>query len=222
MQKTTKQTIQFIIYFIIAFTSLAHGELPGPYLGFITDTDSRQKYNLTFNFGVEQWENDKRAEKMNERWLLQCVYPDNLAKNVSTWCHLDRTKFMQFGDEVFASSHDHYVSDGTLKLMDVDWERGILDLSVVHKDKTTTEVKIRMTIQNQSIYLDSFEAFAISRGLFPDSPMTVIEFRIPKYTYTLNVPIKMLGLRSEEDKKLEDMVASLSQQDQKAWEKFKN
>ncbi len=215
-----KRAFFLTIVWFIGLTALAHGELPGPLLGHVTDKDSGPEYLLNFNFGIEQWENGERHEEMNEQWLVKCHFPSIFTKKPTTYCSLDRTKFWLLKDDALATSLKYESIEETLKLIHADWESGVLDFSIVHKDKTTTEVKIRMIIEEKSIYLSSFQAYTIARGVFSDS-LAPIEFRIPQYTYTLNVPIKMRGLRSEEEKKMDDLLSSLSQQDQKAWTDFK-
>jgi hypothetical protein len=77
-----------------------------------------------------------------------------------------------------------------------------------------------MNLKDGYIYLDSFKAIGIARGILSDS-MSFIEYKIPKYTYILNVPVEMRGLRSMDDKKWDDMIISLSKEDQTLWKKYK-
>ena len=118
------------------------------------------------------------------------------------------------------TTHEHYSLDETLKFVSVNWQRGELDFNVVHKDKSTIEVMLRMKFKDGSIYLGSFKAIGIARGIFTDS-MVPLEYKIPKYTYIMDVPVEMRGFRSMDDKKWDDMIATLSRQDQISWEKFK-
>jgi hypothetical protein len=117
------------------------------------------------------------------------------------------------------TAHNHYSSDGTLKLLRADWQRGELDFNIVLSDKSTIEVMLRMKFKDGSIYLGSFKAIGIARGILTDS-MVPLEYKIPKYTYTLDIPVEMTGFRSKKDKKWDDMIATLSKQDQVLWEKF--
>ena len=79
-----------------------------------------------------------------------------------------------------------------------------------------------MKVKDGTICLQSFKAIGIARGFSLSDTMTAIEYRIPKYTYTLNIPFEMRGLREEEAKKWDDMLTTLSKEDQKAWEKFRS
>jgi len=113
--------------------------------------------------------------------------------------------------------HSHYASDGTLKLVYVDWEAGELDLQLTLTDNTTIEVMLRVQYQDTSIYLKDFKAIGIARGMFSDT-MTAIEYRIPEYSYTLDIPVQMKGLKSEDDKKRDEMLQSLTEEDRLIWE----
>jgi len=115
----------------------------------------------------------------------------------------------------------HYAEDGTLKLLYADWKGGKLDFQLILDDKTTIEVKLRLQYQNDSIYLKDFQAIGIARGRFSDT-MEAIEYRIPEYTYTLDIPVQMKGLKSEDDKKRDEMLQSLTEEDRLIWEKMQS
>ena len=126
------------------------------------------------------------------------------------------------GTGAIISAHRHYTSDGTLRLITADWEGGRLDFTIVNSDDSTTEAMLRMKIKRTLIFLDSFKATAITRGTSFLIPLTTIEYRLPKYTYTLNVPVLMRGLRPMADKTRADIFATLSNEDQNAWEELGN
>jgi hypothetical protein len=126
------------------------------------------------------------------------------------------------GTGAIISAHQHHTSDGTLRLITADWEGGRLDFTIVNSDKSTTEAMLRMKIKGKLIFLDSFKATAITRGTSFLIPLTTIEYRLPQYTYTLNVPVLMRGLRPMAEKGWDEMFATLSEKDQNAWIEFKN
>jgi hypothetical protein len=123
-------------------------------------------------------------------------------------------------DGAMVTTHKHYSSDGTLRLNTVDWQKGKLDFTIVFTDKDTAEAMLRFKAKNNMLCLDSFKAYGIAKGWFSDS-MAAIEYRIPKYTYILNIPMAMRGLRSMDDKRWDEMFATLSKDDQAAWQKSK-
>jgi len=216
-----KRVSLLTISWFIGLTAFVYGDWRGPLTGGITNTDSGPQYHLDFNFGIERWENGKRSEKSYELWNLNCSSHNIVSKKPTSWCSLDQNFFwLHREDAVITFSHNFDSSEGTLRLIHTDWENGVLDLDIVHGDKSVTTVKIRMVLKDEIIYLRSFSAFAIRRGLSPDSPITPLEFRIPDYTYIVNVPVKMRGFRSEKEKKWDDILSSLSQQDQEAWENY--
>jgi len=208
---------------LIFATSLVNAEELGPYIGFYKGKGGSAEYHLTFNFGIEQWENNKQSTNQYQKWFLRASFPQPATKKRTTRCSLERlviTMWPETSLGTVISQHNHYQEDGTLKLQRVDWEKGILDFSIALADLSTIEIALRMGLKNDRIYLKSFNAIGIARGMFSDT-MTAIEYKIPKYTYTLDVPVKMTGLRSENDKKWDDMIGTLSEEDQIAWEKSK-
>ena len=51
--------------------------------------------------------------------------------------------------------------------------------------------------------------------------MPTIEYNIPKYTYTLSIPIEMIGMRPASEKAWDEMLATLTREDQKLWQEFR-
>lgn len=212
-----------IVFSVIAFCSLAQSAEQELIIGSITGTGADAKYDLTFYFGIEQWEDGKLTTHRRQQWDLHCSYPEPATNRPNTWCSLKRVVIDEeltprSGAIIGTTKHDS--SDGTLRLIIADWESGRLDFTIVYSDGGTTEVMLRMKREGNIFYLDSFKATAITRGTIFLTPLTTIEYRIPKYTYTLNVPVVMRGLRSMGAKQWDEMVATLSKEDQKAWEEF--
>jgi hypothetical protein len=211
--------LTFVFLFIVSYSSIAQAQPAEPSVGFITDDGAHQ---LTFDFGIEQWEQGKLTSHRVQQWFLQCSYPDPVTSQPSTSCWLyrtviDRALTASSGDII--SQQRHYSSDGTLKLLNIRWPNA-LDFTVVNTDRSTIEVMLRLTKKENNLYLDSFKATGIARGVFSNS-LTAIDFKIPKYTYTLNVPVKMNGLRTREEKDWDDLLATMSNEDQKIWNNFR-
>jgi len=218
-----KRALQIAFFVVILSYSVAQCEELGLYIGYFKGKGTNAEYNLTFNFGIEQWENEKLSTFRHQKWFLDCSYPDPLTRKPNTSCSLERTIIDNWGKTspgVVIGTRNHNTLDGTLKLLDAQWQRGKLDFNIVLDDNSTIEVMLRMKLKDGSIYLDSFKAISIARGILSNS-MSSIEYKIPKYTYILNVPFEMIGLRSMDAKKWDDMIASLSKQDQASWDKFK-
>jgi hypothetical protein len=194
-----------------------------PYIGLITD-DTPPRYLVTAELGVEQWENSKRSERIHQLWYLQCQYPPYLAPPYQTHCSLERTMIVRWnmpGVKTGIYVHKHNTDDGTLQLRAADWERGKLEFTIVYNDQTTTEVIMRMRYADRSIFLESFRAAGIAKSWFSDE-MSPIEYRIPEYGYTLQIPIEMRGYKPESRKQFDDLIASLDLRDREIWARIKD
>jgi len=211
--------ILFLILLFHVGPVLAQSEL-GTDVGSISE-DNRYSI-LMLGFGIEQFEGGKRTTHRFQLWDISCQYPPYVGNPNETYCSVDRTVLDRTGEEMglgtIIGQHSHYASDGTLKITHVDWEEGELDLQLTLTDNTTIEVMLRVQYQDTSIYLTDFKAIGIARGVFSDT-MEAIEYRIPEYSYTLDIPVQMKGLKSEDDRKLEEMLQSLIEEDRLIWEK---
>ena len=86
------------------------------------------KYTLMFDFGIEQYEEGKRADFRFQQWYLMCSYPSDFVGNNRTWCTLDRTVYDRIGVEnmgVTVTGHRHTQEDGTLAVKNADWNGGL-------------------------------------------------------------------------------------------------
>ena len=213
----------WILFLILVFhvgPGLAQSEL-GPRIGSITKDN---QYSLWFDFGLEQFEGEKRTTHRFQLWAFICEYPPHPMYGLSsneTYCSVKRTildrSLEDRGGGIIIGQRSHYATDGTLKFVYVDWEAGKLDLQLTLDDKTTIEVMLRLQYEDNTIYLKDFKAIGIAKGRFSDT-MEAIEYRIPEYTYTLDIPVQMKGLKSEDDKKRDEMLQSLTEEDRLIWE----
>ncbi len=67
--------------------------------------------------------------------------------------------------------------------------------------------------------IKSFRGAALSSGLLGTTP-SVIEYRIPEYSYPLDVPVMMGGQKTQKDKVQAQMLGSLSPADREAWDRY--
>ena len=212
----------WVLFLILVFQVgpvLAQSEL-GPLLGTINEDN---QYSISMlGFGIEQFEGGKRTTHRFQLWDLLCQYPPHplLGQPNETYCSVKRTVLDRSGEDrgfgTIIGQHSHRTADGTLTLTHVDWNAGELDLQLPLADNTTIEVMLRVQHQNNSIYLKDFKAIGIARGMFSDT-MEAIEYRIPEYSYTLDIPVQMKGLKSEDDRKLAEMLQSLTEKDRLTW-----
>lgn len=216
MQSTSK----IIFSVLLVSSSLAHAQDRGLMVGIVGNDRS---YQLTTNFGIEQWEEGKLTTHRRQQWWLTCNYPEPIGKRPETWCSLDRVVIDQPlppSPGSMIGAHKHFTSDGTLRIVRADWPSGILDFTIVLQDRSNIEVMARMNIRDNLIILDSFKATSIARGLW-SGKMSTIDFKIPKYSYTLSTPIELRGIRTADDKEWDEMLATLSKQDQHLWQEFR-
>ncbi len=189
----------WILFLILAFQVgpvLAQSEL-GPRLGHIIEDEySIQRTGV----GIERYVEGKRQNDPFERWDFQC----GKDSPNETYCSVERTVFTNWAVLGTVISRElHTTENGTLKLVYVDWEAGELDFQLIFLDGNTIEVKLRVQYQGGSIYLKDFQAMGI---FIMFDKMEAIEFRIPEYTYTRDIPVGMRGLKSEDDKRREEML----------------
>jgi hypothetical protein len=112
--------------------------------------------------------------------------------------------------------HSHSSEDGSLRDLRADWPSGKLDFKVIYTDGDSTDVMIRFEWSGTSMHLRDFKGVAVTRGLLSDEP-AAIEYRIPRYSSVLSVPIELKGFRSSGEKAWDDLIATLSPEDQAAW-----
>ncbi|MGP0594782.1 hypothetical protein ACTRXD_19885 [Nitrospira sp. T9] len=189
-----------------------------PYIGFITEGD--KQYHLILEFGVEQWKSGVKASHRDQQWFLQCTHDSHAAQDTS--CSLVRTVFDQIFPErqTDCNTSKHSSTDGTLELLRTDWQQGKLDLNIVHGDGSKTNVVIDMSYDNNRIFLETLASGITGRSVL-GSP-SVLEFKIPEYTYTKTVTVLMKGLKDDWQRPWDEAVARLSPKDRAEWERLQN
>jgi len=118
------------------------------------------------------------------------------------------------------STNDHNTLDGTLRIDDVDWPRGKLDLTIVYVDRKTSNAMLRWKYSGDLMYLESFIGGYVDAD--GSGKRTSVEFRIPKYTSVVDVPIRLTGLRAAPLREWDDLVSSLDSADRVTWERIKS
>src|SRR5262249_26229272 len=147
-----------------------------------------------FEFGMEVFEDGKLLEG-REVWNLLCQYPSANGDQTKTYCGLEVKRFLKSTHSTIVTADTYGTVDGTIKIKQVDWKAGTLDFSILLIDKTATEVSLFASYDKENIYLKSFRAVNVGRSIGADK-LSVIEYKIPAYTYTLNYPVEIKGLKS--------------------------
>jgi hypothetical protein len=175
-------------------------------------------HSINFRTGIEQWEDGVKASQRRQIWHLRCNAPSAYTKRRDVYCSLERT-IIDTGNGVwnpYVFTANHYIDDGTLRLRQLDWNAGILDLTVLFDSDETAEVSIRLRRDTLIYRLISFEAAAIHRSGV-GGEVTTVKYRIPEYTYAINVPIEVPGLSDAGLKAWDALFRSLPAPDQRAW-----
>jgi hypothetical protein len=188
-------------------------------IGFAIDSEQGRSYSITFSTGLEPWEDGKKSNFRHEIWMILCNYPAINSNPPQTYCSLDRQIIDDWGKTIPPNigSRQHYLSENTLQLGKVDWENGILNMTAIYDDNSKTEIDIRFKNEKSVLYLESFRALNVGRTVFTNS-LSVIEYKIPKYTYILNIPLEMKGLYDAGLKNWDQLFNTLSESDQKKWQ----
>ena len=193
MGDSTMMNVLVVLAFLLV-PALHAQRIDKPIIGI---KNSAGQYMLNFDFGIEQYEDGKRTEHRLQNWYLLCNYPAPAAFGGSgkTYCRLNRTVYDRIiPDETTVTQEFHSEQTGNLQIFDMEWKAGKLDFTIIYAEGDRTEVMIRMSQDDRSFFLDSFKALTAARGLLSDK-LTSVEYRIPEYTYTIDMPIRMRGLK---------------------------
>lgn len=211
-----------ILLALIAFTSPAQCRDRKVFIGGIMDAKADPENYIEWRFGVEQWEQGRRTSHRLQVWWLRCYGKTWTGKSDQTACTLQRTvldRWMHPEKDTFLTVKEHTTEDGSLLVKRLSWEKGELDFDIVYSDDSTTEAIVRFQVdrRSRSIFLTKFTAIGISRGLLSDS-LGAVEYRIPEYTYTVQIPVELPGYKSDTDKLLDELESSLSADDRSVWD----
>lgn len=195
---------------------------------FLTGDDPKW---LTCNFGLELWEEGKKSSRIFQQWNLFCTSH----KQRPTDCSLERTVVAPLLNLLGGSGenlgtgvtiHRHSTEDGTLRLLSAGWVDGRLDFDVVYSGGERMPVKMRLKSRFKEkpgqlalLDLDSFQAKDVVRT-FVAQDVVAQEWRVPEYDYTVNVPLVIRGRRTAAEGRRDALMASLSANDRKAFDRF--
>jgi hypothetical protein len=136
---------------------------------------------------------------------------------------LDREHIVIWGEELGATVtvHHHSTLDGTLEVLTADWKKGRLAFNVIYPDsgeRMPVLIRLKPLFEGVAV-IDAFQAKEVVRGGFPET-IASQEWRIPEYTYMLNVPLLMEGKKAAADKVRDELVKRLSPHDRRVFEHF--
>jgi len=176
---------------------------------------------LRCHFGLELWEEGKKSDRIFQQWDLECI----LASDKPVSCTLKRTYVIIPGEGHggFISIHNHSTENGTLKFQVFDWKNGLLDFFVIYPKGDRMPVLIRLKPSSELpnyFEVETFQAKDVAKTFFSQE-LVAQEWRIPEYTYTLNVPIRLEGKKSEFQKVKDELMSSLSPKDKQVFDSLK-
>lgn len=174
--------------------------------------------SLFFSVGIEQWTQNQRETFRRQVWHFSCKGGNSEQPKTPVECTVRRTVIdtAMMGGLPIVAEHYHSLDDETLRIGRFDWEKGVAELSIVHTNGRTAEVTILFAARDGAYFLKEFSAAMLIREL-PSGTVSVIEFRIPKYTYHVNVPIEIPGVSDAGLQPWDELFGTLSKADQVAW-----
>jgi hypothetical protein len=200
----------------------ANGDLPTNYIG-VEGKDGMSCITI-YRLGVEQYSNKgERLKFRSECWDLSL----NVAKNGKVeYCSLERTvfdsqKLFGFDDGTHISINRHTPDEGNLELKTVDLKKGEIDFSIKYTNDAQAEIQLRFRKDNSMYYLNEFKGVGFTRGVLSHE-LEGFELRVPKYGYTLNVPVAINGYYSPQQKELDELLEKLNPPDRIKWLKIKD
>jgi hypothetical protein len=170
--------------------------------------------SLTCTFGLEVWEEGKRSERIFQQWELFCSRPSSQDRPS---CKLERTQILILDSQGSIATHNHSTADKTLVVLEADWQdSGRLRFDVIYPDGARMPVMIGLEKAETRILrlfsIASFQAKQVIRTLV-SGEIVWQELRTPEYSYAMAVPMPMLGQKSEDDRRRDEMVKRLSPSD---------
>lgn len=166
--------------------------------------------------GIEQWESGQRQTHQYQTWRIHCAERNPLSPK-APWCSVERVVIDNRGAPHVLRGFRHDSADQSLRLKRFDWVDGILDFVLVSGAGISTDVVIRFSEYLENYYkLDSFRAISVYRSDITNN-LETIEYRIPQYTYLLNVPVVMTGMNDAGLKEWDELYREMSSADKDAW-----
>jgi hypothetical protein len=183
------------------------GEPRGQTIGSV----GKDGYRINTSFAVEDFEN---GQPVGDSWQAWDLTADRFLVSVT------KNFFEYTGPEVGSFIRSEKYDSFSDAIKNVQWENDELDFTLMPE---ATEVSIRFEVEGSFLYLASFSAAGSGRDMDAKHPGRVIPvthaYKIPEYTYVLNVPLVMTGQRPANERAWDRMFRTLSKEDQNEWRK---
>lgn len=193
------------------------------------DKQGKVQHELNlYNLGIDHWEDGKLVDDLWERWSLKLADPSFSPRITGKGPHgtLERMIFSRsWGKDNTAAVdvRNYSTTDGDFKILRLDWKKCELDFQIVTMaGDPPIECEVRWTEDNSRdsiiafAYLNSFRGLVTIRTLI-NKQLVSIEYRPTEYSHVLNLPMEMKGMKTAGQKLWNELVRSLSVEDQMAW-----
>ncbi len=185
-------------------------------IGRYKKNSEKTKLYVTCSLGIEHWEDNKRIDGVFYVWRILLHNDDT-----EIYMSLNIEKYISMEDEglLMASNFNPTTINKLLAVDKIDFEEGILRFRfrLVEESEDIVYVNMRFIIDDAYMYLTKFKALNTITTVTIDELIT-IEYKIPEYTYVRNVPIKLNGFKTIEQKKYDDMLSTFSENEKTIFE----
>lgn len=196
-----------------------------PTVGTISKKGAKNEYLLTMKFGVEGCVLGEESNSNNPDHSVLWLNCSSSGSDGNPWCELKWVYVDCLIDPAspYDCSFEYSTFEENLDLSKTHWETGELNLELIEPGSSSrTRVYVRLKYENSLIRLESFRGYSDPRHIpVLKETLPPIEYKIPPYTYALGTPVKLRGMLSESQKQWDDLIKSLSKQDQSTWEAMK-
>ncbi len=175
---------------------------------------NKEPRSLTCRLGVEWWEHGKKSPRFRQAWHLSC--DDNFGRQ--SRCSLERTLILWDPDPFLTNVkiYNHSTADGNLRIRQFDWINWRLSFDVTDPSGDRMSVVIRLKPISPKV--PSYLEIEYLHAAYSASG----EWRLPEYSYTMNVPFVIQGRKSADAKALDDIRKKLSPTDRQTFERMRS
>ena len=200
------------------------------------DGSVRHELNIT-DIGLQRFEDGVNYGYTWERWDLKIANPSYGYPFKGTHCELTRNRFTKgVTDSDTYIFVDYYSnSDRSIIIDREDWDAGAINLRVdwgMGKGSwyyTDGNLPLNIEIRFKQVdglftmsNLNSLRVTSAVRDYSGEKKLHLVEYKILDYDQVVMMPVKLQGVKEAGMKKWNEMIATLSKEDQDAWEAMKS
>ncbi len=182
---------------------------------------------------IDVWEGGLLSKSHQEKWKLKVVDPpynwQQSNKTNKPFSELEQTTIDRWGDNQipFVYTSTFSTEKENLKIIWLDWKNGRMEFEfglvrcVLLFNETSYEYDDinKKHVVTHTGHLKSL--LGIETRQTPENQLITVEYKPSDYSYILNVPYEMKGLKKAESKPWHQLLATMSREDQEAWTEFR-